>query len=617
MTTDAQDMMIRRNLTTDMPMMEDYIKATHPSLPANRMAFADYLLNWEAAKERGDLFRLFGDSLIVSKKIKYRKNNNELRHEFEGSGTCELVWKLNENVIKIGSLLFKKEFSCRDSATVMRYCDDFYFYKMSRTADHEYVRRTAWGGFTGSDEYMKIMRDPVAHDLFDIFGIMVSMTSSVNLWLDNEASWPKNENSGEHNHPSVILPGTNKKFRINQNQKPIRVYSTFSAYLREWVEKCCNWSTPAKYEMQLMLDDFDDIIKKVRQAMSMVLNQADCHGELCVSIHPLDFMTMSDGGNGWTSCMQWVECGGGEYHSGTLEMMTSPCVVVAYLKGKDDISIGSGKYMWNKKKWRELFIVDHNFISGIKGYPYCSKSLEDTVFEILNDLAHENWNHGYDRDNLQVNSNNLLWVEDHFVKFETNFMYNDYQYTDCRLIPATGKNVFADTRPNRDNSDASTYYYGEQCFCIVCGKPRDIDDEEGSENSLSCLRCNHKEKCPECGEWCYTEDMITLPDGRRICDDCYDSMPSCDICGEVASENWVSFRYRHFSGNIYDRSICICDKCLKKYSEAGMIDENRYIIKVDRDLVDVMEENFHGLSMGSYRLYDIEWVGEGEKPNVF
>ena len=63
------------------------------------------------------------------------------------------------------------------------------------------------------------------------------------------------------------------------------------------------------------LPGFEDF----RIAQSLVTNQANLKGYITLSIHPLDYMTMSDNNCGWDSCMSWQE--EGCYRQGTVEMM--------------------------------------------------------------------------------------------------------------------------------------------------------------------------------------------------------------------------------------------------------------------------------------------------------
>ena len=59
-----------------------------------------------------------------------------------------------------------------------------------------------------------------------------------------------------------------------------------------------------------------EYIEEFRLAHSLVLNQKKTKGTLCLSIHPLDYMTMSDNRAGWSSCMSWRD--DGCYRQGTV-----------------------------------------------------------------------------------------------------------------------------------------------------------------------------------------------------------------------------------------------------------------------------------------------------------
>ena len=61
--------------------------------------------------------------------------------------------------------------------------------------------------------------------------------------------------------------------------------------------------------------------------------------------------------------MSWFEKG--EYRQGTVEMMNSECVVVAYLESTTNMTIRDGE--WNSKRWRELFVVDENVLANGAG----------------------------------------------------------------------------------------------------------------------------------------------------------------------------------------------------------------------------------------------------------
>ena len=73
-----------------------------------------------------------------------------------------------------------------------------------------------------------------------------------------------------------------------------------------------------------------DLFEKWRNAVSDLNINKDIKADLVFSIHPLDYMTMSDNNCDWSSCMSWTSHG--SYSAGTIEMMNSNMAIIAYLE---------------------------------------------------------------------------------------------------------------------------------------------------------------------------------------------------------------------------------------------------------------------------------------------
>ena len=129
-------------------------------------------------------------------------------------------------------------------------------------------------------------------------------------------------------------------------------------------------------------EKYDELAKAVEKfitTLSMLNQNNKMSGTLCVSIHPMDYYTMSDNSYDWCSCMSWSN--DGEFKCGTLEMCNSKNIVVAYLKGSEKFE------GWNSKRWRELFYIDEDIILGIPtGIPVFNYA--NTVSVWINFLAH-------------------------------------------------------------------------------------------------------------------------------------------------------------------------------------------------------------------------------------
>lgn len=253
---------------------------------------------------------------------------------------------------------------------------------------------------------------------------------------------------------------------------------------------------------------------------SQVLNQKALKGKLCLSIHPLDYITMSDNNNDWSSCMSWRE--DGCYRQGTVEMMNSPNVVVAYLESESQQLEEIG---WNSKKWRELFIVTPELISGIQGYPYRNENLEKEVLLILKQLANKNLNWNYEDDLIE-------WEDDCFfttsknktIKFvtTTNFMYNDILHSSHNRLGYISTHI-------EDKSTIEIKYSGET-ECIWCGTENPTLQ---NERFVLCNDCAKIYACYNCGELININEAYEF-NGHYYCDYCYDNeLSHCNRCNSI------------------------------------------------------------------------------------
>lgn len=276
--------------------------------------------------------------------------------------------------------------------------------------------------------------------------------------------------------------------------------------------------------------------EEFRLAMSMITNQKNLHGTLCLSIHPLDYMTMSDNDYDWESCMSWKNVGC--YRQGTVEMMNSPYVVVAYLKGENPMKLfGYGHdEEWSNKKWRELFIIHDDVVSEIKGYPYQSTLLVDKVLEWIREIQEERGIH-YDQE-IYFNHCNNRSVYDPDGKpirleFWTNMMYNDFGTMD------RGHHCLVAT--DRIRNEFSLCYSGPS-ECMWCGS---ISSSLPCEEALVCEDCEHTVRCDHCGSHGWDADDFVEVDGIWMCPDCYENSVRAD---EIHSSEYE--RVEHIEENM-------------------------------------------------------------------
>ena len=251
-----------------------------------------------------------------------------------------------------------------------------------------------------------------------------------------------------------------------------------------------------------------------------------------LSIHPLDYMTMSDNANGWESCMNWTQ-GPGSYRAGTIEMMNSPVVVVAYITTKPYYPANTS-IEWTSKSWRELIIVHPNTICSVKSYPYYNISFDKALVNWLADLVEEKTEWRYNRkkpqESLESCSDIKAWQDkedkDNYflLHFGTNEMYNDFGNTD-------NYGIFSINPPDNKYRTFTINYSGLMT-CMCCG---------------------------ENGYWSDDTEAV-------ICEDCYNDLHRCMCCEDAHFEDDLILM---FVGHIENQTInvdydehYICSECL-------------------------------------------------------
>lgn len=121
----------------------------------------------------------------------------------------------------------------------------------------------------------------------------------------------------------------------------------------------------------------------VRQKLSMLIQSNKVTGKLCMSVHPLDFLSASETNHGWRSCHALD----GEYRSGNISYMVDKCTVMMYLKSDaPDVKLPRfpADVPWNDKKWRCYFYLDsvNRTIYAARQYPFHS----DAALDLANKL---------------------------------------------------------------------------------------------------------------------------------------------------------------------------------------------------------------------------------------
>ena len=348
-----------------------------------------------------------------------------------------------------------------------------------------------------------------------------------------------------------------------------------------------------------------------RQAHSQVLNQKQIKGNLCLSIHPLDFITMSDNNCGWTSCMSWMD-EPGDYRLGTIEMMNSPCVIVAYVESKEPMWTPGGD--WNSKRWRQLYIVTKEVILGNRQYPYYSDELQGMAIRWIRDLMTQIPGYGpYPEETIQLENGSWNTIRDkkiHFV-FQCNYMYNDVY--DSRLAYVADQKI----------EDDYCYHcnFSGPAVCTGCGEIIELDEVDAS--IVQCRACDGHWRCDFCGDWHnHYDDSYSVDDEYIACDWCYHhELSVCEVCGEHHRNDSMSHIYIQFAdttneeirdGFNYNFYISMCKSCLDSPEEYvplfGQVYEVRDSWGNRRQAFDIRNITDDGFNAGDLSSHTIEWL---------
>ena len=403
-------------------------------------------------------------------------------------------------------------------------------------------------------------------------------------------------------------------------------------------QKVISYYAPENKEL---LKEFEAI----RIKHSMILNDTKIKGNLCFSIHPLDFLTMSDNTYDWSSCMSWKK--NGCYRAGTVEMMNSNNIICVYIEGSDSLNLSKTESLsednsWNSKRWRELFCCTKEIILGGKSYPYSSDDLTKRALEELRNLAEKNWNHTYEfgieryMDMIHVGNyyrmkNNKRYIEYKDTKkknilFDTKIMYNDLLNDNERVYWCIRNKV-------KKNTIIS---YSGKASCLCCNnsiRQQRYDEDNFPEweedvynarydntDSLICKQCLTEKQCYFCSDNLATLKIYNKAKHEivNICCDCWKQRvricPDCgkifcfsewnspalfwlhrkdfNSCTEEEIENWLIFGKR-------EPYFC-CTDCLKKN------------LNSNSDFIEKIFENDYGVFRKR-----IFYIGEIDKESDF
>ena len=329
----------------------------------------------------------------------------------------------------------------------------------------------------------------------------------------------------------------------------------------------------------------------IQNEASRIIQEDKIEGTLCLSVHPLDFLSLSENTYNWRSCHALD----GEYRAGNLSYMLDECTIICYLKVSDNVKLPSfpSDVPWNSKKWRVLlyFSEDWKMVIAGRQYPFETSVGMDFVLKNLLPKVHmveftdryswTDWNNlliqnlsltndiNIDLESAYIPVGNTLQPLDELVQnADGSKHYNDVLYSSCyKPIYAFKycKHLFGGGGGySSTNPDDTTFMIGGKTYCLWCGEEECLT---GSD-TMMCEKCELEHGssdnelftfCDSCGRRIYTDDSYIVGD-EDLCESCYDKYCTrCEHCGEIV---WNEHIHYHEPTDQY-----VCNECLYDLNE--------------------------------------------------
>lgn len=308
----------------------------------------------------------------------------------------------------------------------------------------------------------------------------------------------------------------------------------------------------------------EGLLTDLQNQASRIIQESKISGKLCLSIHPLDYLSISENNYNWRSCHSLD----GEYRAGNISYLLDSTTVVCYLKGADEVKLPNfpADVRWNDKKWRVLlyFSNDKNMIFAGRQYPFDSEAGMDIVrYDLLEAIkftspakktAWSQWNKIiYPKvkitDDVKVVLDKGFVPVGHNVKTLDNVVFNadgSRQFNDVLRSScykphyiakySSGDLCWENSFCLSTNND-TRFDIGAYTPCICCGEEAAMYDAD----TMMCYDCEAKygnsdndvfTYCDCCGCRVARDDLYFVGDDY-LCPNCFDNETTrCDCCGE-------------------------------------------------------------------------------------
>jgi hypothetical protein len=285
-----------------------------------------------------------------------------------------------------------------------------------------------------------------------------------------------------------------------------------------------------------------------------------------LSVHPLDFLLISENTTGWKSCHSLS----GARRSGNLSYLLDSATIVSYVY-KDFAEFNGIK--WPKKIWRQLIFVDlENAVALFqRQYPNRNDAFAENVRKILEKLLAKY---------LNVENPKWLLLRNPIGDIElcSPLPYVDQPEARIRLdgfsqpnpikvgarvpCPNCGTNYVTDPK----NFLCDECFENDVVQCAHCGDIFNVDDVFWYDDQAFCENCFYENfgYCEHCENTFPVDQLVRAPNGSFYCEWCFRELFSqCDNCDEYVEndELWDGPDGFYYCERCFHSLFSSCDIC--------------------------------------------------------
>lgn len=354
------------------------------------------------------------------------------------------------------------------------------------------------------------------------------------------------------------------------------------------------------------------LLNEAQSAASRIIQTQKVEGILGFSVHPLDFLSVSENNHNWRSCHALD----GEYRGGGLSYMQDTASAIIYIRSDDFAKLPhfSENIKWNDKKWRMMMYFSEGRDAVMLGrpYPYALDNITQIATTILKTIvptiSYDAWHDNMIKDvRDRIENNNFYdvclapYYYERGMLFPLSDIVKDAPNS-CHYDDLLESSVYTPiyTTSCKDSSifwrftalGQTSFYLGASGKCLKCGG--DIDERENG--NLLCCNCyediyysdDNRHTCEICEQSYYEDDMIQVGDeGTWLCSDCFDAHGF--ICWKCGNSYLVEERHKWEEN---DQLFDLCDWC--------------YRDKLEKDKDEFKKIDFKNIKPIKVTLYDIK-----------